>query len=123
MKRRLVQLGRHTLMAAIPSTWVQRHALKKGDQVEFTEVENKLVLTSTAEIFERKTEITLPSSSIEVVWRMIQPVYTSGYDEVKVYFKDARAIKQINHSVQLLIGFEVVETTQKSVTIKSISKN
>ena len=46
-------MGQHTLMAAIPSKWVQRHNLKKGDFIEFNEVENNLVAASTAEIFER----------------------------------------------------------------------
>lgn len=123
MKRRLVKLGQHTLMAAIPSSWIQRHGLKKGDFLEFNEVENKLVLTSTAEIFEKKTEITILSPSIAVVWRIMQPVYTSGYDEVKINFKDNRAIPLINNSLELLIGFEIVESTKNSITIKSISKS
>lgn len=123
MKRQLVQLGKHTLMAAIPSTWVQKHKLKKGDALEFSEVENKLIITSTNEIYERKTEIHLPSSSIEVVWRMVQPVYTSGYDEVKIYYNDNKAIENINRSVQLLIGFEIIETKKDYILIKSISKN
>lgn len=123
MQRKLVQMGEHTLMAAIPSTWIHRHKLKKGDQIEFTEVENKLVLTPTTEIYERKTELTILSPTIEYVWRVIQPVYSSGYDEVLIKFKDAKALKIIERCVNDLIGFEIVETGHNYIKIKSISKH
>jgi len=96
--------------------------LKKGNNVEFTEVENKLVLTSTAEIYERKTEVNITSPTIEVVWRVVQPVYTSGYDEVKINFKDKKALKIIEDCMQNLIGFEIVETAPNHVIVKSVSK-
>lgn len=122
MQRKLVQMGKHTLMTAIPSKWIQRHRLKKGDHVEFTEVENKLVLTSTAEIYERKIEISITSPTIEVIWRVTQPVYTSGYDEVKINFKDKKALKIIEDCMQNLVGFEIVQTAPNNVIVKSISK-
>jgi phosphate uptake regulator len=121
MRRKLVQLGQHTLMAAVPSTWVQRHGLKKGDQVEFTEFGNKLILTSTAEIYERKTSLHIPSHKVTVVWRMLQPVYTSGYDEVDITFDDPRTLAMLEQSIQALIGFEIVEVDEGKVKIKSIS--
>lgn len=122
MKRKLVKMGQHTLMSAIPSTWIQKHHLQPGDQVEFTEVENKLVLTSTAEIYERKATIDIPSPTIMVVWRSLQPAYTSGYDEVKVTFHQQQALEHIQFSIQHLIGWEIVETGKSHVLIKSISK-
>src|SRR3989338_11493336 len=111
MQRKLVQMGQHTLMAAIPSPWIHRHKLQKGDLVEFTEVENKLVLTSTTEIYERKTEVAILSPTIEYVWRVIQPAYSSGYDDVTIKFEDAKSLKIIERCVNDLIGFEIVETS------------
>ncbi len=115
-------MGKHTLMAAIPSKWIQRHGLKPGDYLEFVEVENKLIATSTAEIFERKIEITIASPTEMVVWRNIQPTYTSGYDEVKINFKDKKALKLIERFISNLIGFEIVETSKDYVIVKSVSK-
>ncbi len=116
-------MGKHTVMTAIPSKWINKYNLKKGDYVEFTEVENKLVLTSTAEVFERKTEITLNSPSIMTVWRGLQPTYTSGYDEVKINFKGEKTLEVIENNVKNLIGFEIAETGKDYVIIKSVSKN
>ena len=90
MQRKLVQMGEHTVMTAIPSKWVQKHNLKAGNYIEFTEVDNKLLLTSTAEIFEKSTEINILSPTVEVIWRIIQPTYLLGYDEVKINFKDEK---------------------------------
>ncbi len=116
-------MGKHTLMSAIPSKWIKRHNIKTGDFLEFTEVENKLVITSTAEIFERKTEITIISPTEMVVWRSIQPTYTSGYDEVKINFKERKTLKIIDRFINNLIGFEIVDTSKDFVIVKSVSKN
>jgi phosphate uptake regulator len=121
MRRKLVQIGAHTLMAAIPSPWVKKHGLRKGDQLEFTEVDNKLVITSTAEIYERKTKIHIPSPKVEIVWRLLQPTYTSGYDEVSITYDDPTILTVIESFVQSLIGFEIVETKESAAVIKSIS--
>lgn len=123
MQRKLVQLGQHTLMAAMPSKWIKRHNLKKGDEVQINEVENKLVITSTAEVFERKTKINLLSPTIELVWRLIQPAYISGYDEVEISFDNAKALPQIRRSIDNLIGFEIIEIEKNKVIVKSVSKH
>jgi len=122
MQRKLVQMGEHTLMSTIPSKWIKKHGLRKGDHIEFREVENKLVLSSTAEIYERKTTIHVSSPTIELIWRIIQPCYTSGYDEVKITFSDKKALPHIQRSSAWLIGFEIVETKEDYVILKSISK-
>ncbi|MFC1697643.1 AbrB/MazE/SpoVT family DNA-binding domain-containing protein [Nanoarchaeota archaeon] len=122
MKRKLVLMGKHTLMSAIPSKWIDRHNLKKGDYVEFIEVENKLVLTSTAEIFERKTEVTIKTDKITETWRVILPAYLSGYNEVKINYENPNALKLIESHIKELIGFEIVETNPKYVRVMSISK-
>lgn len=122
MRRKLVQMGQHTLMSAIPSSWVQRHRLSKGDYLEFHEVENKLLVTSTAEVYERKTTIEIISPTIEYVWRTLQPAYLSGYDEVRVTFQDAKALPILEQFVVNFIGFEIVETGKDFVLIKSISR-
>ncbi|MFA6461754.1 MAG: hypothetical protein WCV90_05780 [Candidatus Woesearchaeota archaeon] len=122
MQRKLVQMGKHTLMTAIPSKWIQKHHLKKGDDINFNEVDNKLVATATSEVYERKTEINLISPKVEYVWRVLQPAYISGCDEVILHFKDKNTLKVIQQSVNLLLGFEIVETSPNKIKIKSISK-
>ncbi len=122
MKRKLVLMGKHTLMAAIPSKWIKRHNLKKGDHINFSPVDNKLVLTSTAEVFEKKTKIDLDSPKIEIVWRLIQPTYTLGYDEVVVEYSDPKTLKTIEGCVDLLIGFEIVESKPNKVVLKSVAQ-
>ncbi|MAG60396.1 hypothetical protein CL619_01285 [archaeon] len=122
MQRKLVQMGKHTLMVTIPSKWIKRHNLNKGDQVNFSEVENTLVLRSNKEIYEKKTSIHLSSSSIELVWRMLQPAYTSGYDELELTYKDPKTLATIQGCMPWMLGFEIVETQKNKLLIKSISK-
>jgi phosphate uptake regulator len=122
MQRKLVQVGSHSLMVAIPSKWVQKQGVKKGDSIDFFEVDNKLIIVPVNETFERSIEIKLSSSTIEYVWRVLQPIYTSGYDDVTLYFNDKKALDILQETINLLLGFEIVDTGDNFVKIKSISK-
>jgi phosphate uptake regulator len=121
MQRKLVQLGTHSYMSAIPKKWLRKHNLKKGDSIDFTEVDNKLVISSTAEVFEKKTEMFIDPPHKILVWRLIQPLYSSGYEEVKLNFKNPLMFKEIERCVNLLADFEIIETNPNYVIIKSIS--
>lgn len=122
MQRKLVQMGKHTLMAAIPSPWIKRHNLSKGDHIEFSEVENTLVLRSNKEIYERSISIELNSPTIELVWRKLQPTYTSGYDIVDLNYSDQKTLDTIRGCIKWLLGFELVEINKKRAQLRSISK-
>lgn len=122
MRRKLVRMGAHSYMTAIPKRWIKKHNLKKGDYVDFVETDNKLVLTSISEIYERKAEVSIDSPKMEIVWRTIQPLYTSGYDEIKINITDPRILKTIERSVNMLIGFEITETDPDYIMINSVSK-
>lgn len=115
-------MGKHSMMSVLPKKWIDKHQLKKGDYVEFTESQNKLILTSTAEIFERKVEINIDSPAKHIIWRLIQPTYILGYDEVKINFSNPKSIKTIEWTIRLLIGFEIVEIKDNYMILKSVSK-
>jgi phosphate uptake regulator len=63
------------------------------------------------------------SPKIEYVWRIMQPIYTSGYDEVVLKFSDRKTLPIIEECTNLLIGFEIIKVDENQVIIKSVSKN
>ncbi|HLD05047.1 MAG TPA: hypothetical protein VJG90_04995 [Candidatus Nanoarchaeia archaeon] len=73
-------------------------------------------------MYERKITIEVISPTVAYVWRVLQPAYLSGYDEVRLTFKDTKALAIIERFVTNIIGFEIVETSSHHVLIKSISK-
>jgi len=85
-------------------------------------LDNKLIITSDKEEYVKKAEITISSDNIAITWRNLYPFYTSGYDEIKVYYNNKKTFKLIETHLQSLIGFEIVETTEKHILIKSVTK-
>lgn len=120
VKRKLVKVGHSSLMAAIPKKWLDANGLEQGDVVEFVEDDNKLVLHSPKEKYEKSITLTIENPTIKIVWREIQPIYTSGYDEVRIYYTDKKTVKIIEGNVDQLIGFEVTEITDDYVHISSV---
>ena len=114
-------MGKYSLMSTIPMKWVKRNNLKSGDQINFVEVNNKLILSSEAEIFKKKIEVHISSTKVEVIWRVLQPIYTSGYDEAIITFTDKKTLKILERSLQSLIAFEIVETGENRIVIKSVA--
>jgi len=46
MRRKLVKQGAATMMVSLPSKWVKDQKLKKGDEVEVSEAEGRLQITT-----------------------------------------------------------------------------
>ena len=122
MQRKLVKMGSHSLMSVIPSNWCKKNNLEQGDFIQYFELDNKLIITSDKEEYVKKAEITISSDNIAITWRNLYPFYTSGYDEIKVYYNNKKTFKLIESHLQSLIGFEIVETTEKFILIKSVTK-
>jgi len=45
MQRKLNQVGSGTLTVSLPSKWSKKNKLKKSDELEVTEIDNKLILS------------------------------------------------------------------------------
>lgn len=86
MKRKIIKQGHNTLTVTLPSKWVQLFNLKPGDEIEISEKENGLLLTTEKHDEELKTEIDLQGLDIPTIWKYIMAVYREGYDEIKIKF-------------------------------------
>ena len=122
MKRKIVQQGPTTLMASLPIKWVRKYGLSKGDEVDVKELGNKLVISTEKVESGAKTEIELDSINKSYIWRVLQPLYSLGYDEIKVNFESIKTLDIIQEMViTSLIGFEIVDQSISHCTIKSVS--
>ncbi|PLW79292.1 hypothetical protein C0585_08435 [Candidatus Woesearchaeota archaeon] len=117
MRRKIVKQGTATMTISLPSKWVKQNNLKEGDEVEMTEEENKLVIGGEGSNDEIK--------KIEIKGKFgkndLSHLYMVGYDEVVIHFDDEKSLNEILDRVNEIIGFEVIDQTEKSVTIKNIT--
>ncbi len=134
MKRKVVQQGPSTLMVSLPVSWVRQKGIKKGDEIEMIDDRGGLVICS-AKIVKEKKEITieLPDMEARSILFIIRNVYINGYDTLNLHFKSNIAyhcrrktemtmMNLVSEEADRLMGFEIVNTTRESCTLKNLSE-
>lgn len=123
MRRKLVKQGAATLMISLPSKWLKKFNLGKGDEVEVEESGRNIILGVDPKKKKFETEINLASLTETSIRTIITNVYRAGYDKVKLNFKDKAIIPIIEDVVEhYLIGFEIIKKTENSCEVENITE-
>ncbi len=121
MKRNVVKQGPSTLMVSIPTKWVKKYNIKKGQQVEVEEKGRDLIISTTSKTETKKKEIDLPHSQGGYIWRETSDAYLSGYDEIKINYPDAKSYEFIEKQVlPSFAGFETIEHGKNHCVLKQV---
>lgn len=120
MKRKLVQQGAATMMVSLPASWVKKKGLGKGKEVEVTEKQGSLIISTKQSEFKKKT-IRIEKEQ-DYMNRLLDTPYIQGYDEITVEFKDVNVVKKVLSRAEMLLGFEVVAQTSSSCTIRNVAQ-
>ena len=115
MKRKLVKQGDNALTVTIPASWVHTHGLTPGNQVDLREEGQELILSSLP-AQEKTGDITVAEGAEE----KIRELYREGYDRIVAHFSNAKTLSKIQSVVGKLYGFETIEITTATCTIKSV---
>ncbi|MFA6888691.1 MAG: AbrB/MazE/SpoVT family DNA-binding domain-containing protein [Candidatus Woesearchaeota archaeon] len=116
MNRKVVQQGPSTLMVSLPSKWVKENNIHKGDDIEVSEENGRLVLTIHQFLGPVKTELSEKTFGFLNKY-FVNYCYQKGYDEVLI---KCDCINEIEHRVKDLLGYEVVEKGINSLLIKAV---
>src|SRR3989344_3894477 len=113
MKRKINLVGTGTLTISLPSSWVKKNNLQKGEELEITEKNNELILSSEKKNEEKK-EITIDiPSSTNFSRRFIQVPYIQGYDVIKFTSNDPKVFQKIEENMYTVIGFQIEDLANK----------
>lgn len=124
MKRKLVEQGGTTMMVSLPSKWIKRFELKKGDEVD-VEIDGKQVHVSSETVNRtRQIQVNLEDTSPRVMKWVISGLHKFGYDEIEVIYNTSETLDTIDWLVKnLLIGFTVIEQTAKRIVLKNVTQD
>lgn len=123
MKRSIVKQGPSTLMVSIPTKWVKKYDIKKGDQVDVEESSRGLLISTGASQRLKLKDIRLLSSNKDYIWREISAAYVSGYEEIRIDYKtDESYIFIEEYVLPTFTGFEIVEHGKNHCVLKQILK-
>ena len=122
MRRKVIQLGKNSLLVSLPSKWVKQHGIKKGNEIFLEEKEGKLTLASTTAPEGNTASIDITSLNL-IIKRALGALYKKGYDEFTIHFNNQQEL-ELAHEVirEEFIGFEVVQHGKKHLVVREISQ-
>jgi len=123
MKRKLVKHGEATMMVSMPSKWIRKNSLLKGDEVNIEETENKLLISLETQKHKKETEINISSLTESSIRTILTNLYRLGYDKITVQFPKENTVHQIENIIRNnLIGFEIIKKGKLTCVIENITE-
>lgn len=133
MKRKLIQMAGKTLVVSLPSEWVKKCGLKKGNEIDVLEKGKNLIISTEGEELETKTQIDITDLPKEIVNKVLIGAYKMGFDEIKIVYQNTKlqdlkikkelpVDKVIEEAINNFIGVEIIEQEKNHTIIKQVSK-
>jgi phosphate uptake regulator len=126
MERKIMSLGRSSLVISLPKHWVRLNELKQGDVVSLAiQRDRSLVVFPGAKKKKERKEITLyvdPDERETLIVRRIIGCYLNGYSRIKVLSKKIFSVAQrkaIRNIVRMLY-MRIMESDAKSLHIQTL---
>jgi len=122
MKRKLVKQGTSTMMISLPSKWIRTNNLEKGKEIDISEIENTLVVSTENNNSKKETEITLNNAMESSIGTLITTIYRENFSRVKVNFQNKKSFSILREILDdQLLGFEVIKKAEDYCIIESIT--
>lgn len=122
MLRKIIQLGKETLVVSLPSAWARQHGLKKGDELEAEEQGPRLILYPKSEAKASRAVVDV-SKTLPVTKRILGALYKAGYEEIELRFESPAELEVIQNTIrESFVGFEIITKTKQAVVAKNISQ-
>ena len=122
MRRKVIKLGKNSLLVSLPSSWVKKHGISKGDEVVLEEKDETLVLGTASTPQGKKASIDVTNLQ-PAIKRALGALYKKGYDEFTVHFADHDELETAYEVVrEELTGFEVVQHGKNHLVVREVSQ-
>jgi phosphate uptake regulator len=146
MKRKIIKQGHNTLTITLPSKWATKNKVKAGDEIELSEKENTLVLTTEYKQEDSRVELDITNLSTEVVWRVVSSAYRAGHNEIAIHWEEKNktfrdlytafsyntlknvegelsTIEALQALVNRFVGMEIIDQKHNSCVMKELSES
>jgi phosphate uptake regulator len=121
VKRKAISMAGKTIVVSLPSTWVKKYGINKGDELDINEQYRRVIVSTDKLIKGEKTKLDVSGSEI-IAKRSIDALFKRGYDEVEVIYNDKKELAEIKQALKLTsTTFMMVEENKNSLTLKSIA--
>ncbi|MBW2990241.1 hypothetical protein KY348_00890 [Candidatus Woesearchaeota archaeon] len=121
MKRKIVQLGKSTLVVSLPAKWSRKYGLKPGEELDVEEQERNLKISTEKGFQISKATVDLIKIN-NLLKRLVAALYLAGYDEIEVKLDSIQKAREIQKRAKELIGMEIVNQSKDFLELREISQ-
>lgn len=131
MKRKINRVGTNTLTVSLPTKWVQKQNIHRGDEVDVTEESHHLIISSTPHAHtSRIATINFDEFNTHMANKHLHEFYRQGIEEIHINFTNPTIYypkhktewsvdKYINTIVDRFIGMEIISQTKNKIILQS----
>src|SRR3989344_7645563 len=110
MKRKVIQLAGKTSVISLPSKWVKKYNVKKGDEVEVIENGSDLVVKTNNSSAKESITLDVSKFNKRAFGCAMSALHKIGYDEVTLLHDKPLQVKELQeHMNNLFLGFVVID--------------
>ncbi|MBI1972410.1 AbrB/MazE/SpoVT family DNA-binding domain-containing protein [Candidatus Woesearchaeota archaeon] len=133
MQRKVSKIGPSTLMVSLPSKWVKKYNVKKGDSLEVLEEGKSLHIYAEKTSTEaKKVHVKLEQENATLARYYLAAAYRSGADEIEVHLakntirndkegKDEDVHDFLQRTVEQFIGMGIMRNTPSLYVVKELA--
>jgi len=115
-------MGGKTHVISLPSQWIKRYKVQKGEELEVEERDNSVLVTTNNTFEVGSCEINVAETN-RMLGRTIGALYKAGYNDAKVIYETPEQLKTIENTLRkTCIGFEITNSGNNFVQISSLTK-
>ncbi|MBW2973337.1 hypothetical protein KY346_03010 [Candidatus Woesearchaeota archaeon] len=123
MKRKVIQLAGRTFVVSLPSKWVKKYGIKKGDELEVKDRATNIIFSTKKEIDTKKTSINITKTDERTLRWLLSSLHKKGYDEIELFYENPKKTAVIQELVKdLFVGFAIVHQSNKRCVLRAISQ-
>jgi len=123
MKRSLIQLSPSTSVVSLPSSWIKKNKLNKGDEIEIEEKENKIIVSSSKDVSKKEITIDLNKAPGRLMWTIIDGAYVNGYHSIILQTKDQEQTDFMTKVVRYFPGMIIHSERKNRIEFRDISSD
>lgn len=133
MKRKVVKHGPSTFIISLPSRWVKKYSISKGDELEVEESENTVLISTEKGKKVGSVSVDVTDFDRSSLMHLIRCLYIQGYDEISLNFmkqsidhyrqdKKRTSVSVIHEALNRLSGIEIIQQRKNSCILKALSE-
>ncbi|RJQ18710.1 phosphate uptake regulator PhoU [Candidatus Woesearchaeota archaeon] len=123
MRRKVIQLGEGTHVITLPSQWARTWGIQKGSEVDVEEHGSRIEIHTENTRTRKTAQADLRFVNERTTRWLLSSLHKQGYDTIELTLDNTAQAHLVSELVRdLFIGFTIVHTTPKTLTLRAITQ-